>query len=473
MKTIIPITPAKALLLTLGLATAGWHTTLAQTTDPTQQQQQPLPVDDKTIISGIAPYRDDVRRSILLASVHPQVLTALSQQRINSQQAFINIIQSYGQTKQAWFYDLSRFPDVMHTLATLPEGTNRATVDNMTKAMPADLQESAWKLYKHHHNDLVQVDNLNVQAEQTFESLTANLDVPTQNAFRQLIDMPDVMTQLTDQLDKTTRLGQAFQANPDQVTKDLTALHDSLQVQNQQELAEYQNQLNNDPQAKQELQQAAQAYAQANGYNTGINPNPAWINSSYYYQNPYPYWFGYPYWYGSPLWYPSAWWYGTGFYFGMGGNMVLFGLPSIGFSNWFFGAGRYNYPHLYNRFNQYYAQNIGEHRYMTPANAGFMSAAHRAFAPNGGVAGGRANWLTNAGQYARPNNWNNASRMSNVPNGISTGARMSTPSRYQGTTANTYHNQAWGGGFGGGGFRGGFGGGGFGGGGFHGGGGRR
>lgn len=462
MKTFIQFSPAKALLLTLGLVSAGWHTTIAQTTDPSQQQQQSAPVDDKTIISGIAPYRDDVRRSILLASVHPQILSSLVQQRSSSEQAFMNIIQSYGQNKQAWFYDLSRFPDVMHTLATLPEHTKRGTVNDITKNMPADLQESAWKVYKNHHNDLVQIDNLNVQAEQTFDNLTANLDVPTQNAFRQLIDMPDVMTQLTNQIDKTTRLGEAYIANPDQVTKDLTALHDSLQVQNQQELADYQNELNNDPQAKQELQQAAQAYAQANGYNTGINPNPAWINSSYYYQNPYSFWFGYPYWYMSPLWYPSAWWYGTGFYFGLGGNMMLFGLPSLGFSNWFFANGRYNYPHLYNRFNQYYNHNMGEHRFLTAGNAGFMSAAHHAFAPNGGVNGARANWLTNAGQYARPNSWNNAARTTNGINGSNSAARVSAPSRYQGSNASTYHSQAWGGGgFSGGGFRGGFGGGGF------------
>ena len=460
MKAFIQFIPTKALLLTLGLLSAGWQSTIAQTTEP--QQQQPAPINDQTIISAIAPYRDDVRRSILLASEQPQVLTALAQQRTASEQAFANLIQSYGQEKQAWFYNLARFPDVMHEMAILPKGSNKQAVQNLTKNMPTDLQESAWKVYRHHNADLVQIDNLNQQAQQSFDNLMAPLDVPTQNAFRQLIDMPDVMTQLTDQIDKTARLGDAFRANPDQVTKDLTALHDSLQVQNQQELADYQNELNNDPQAKQELQQASQAYAQANGYNTGINPNPAWVNSSYYYQNPYSFWFGYPYWYSSPLWYPSAWWYGTGFYYGLGGNMMLFGLPSLGFSNWFFGVGRYNYPHLYNRFNNYYMHNMGGNHVWTSGNAGFMTAAHRTFGPTAGFGNARANWLTNAGQYSRSTN-------------ATSGARTIAPGRYQGSNASTYHSQAWGGGthtfggFSGGGFHGG----GFGGGGFHGGGGRR
>ncbi|QDK79803.1 DUF3300 domain-containing protein [Spirosoma sp. KCTC 42546] len=446
MKTFIHFIPTKALLLTLGLLSAGWQSTIAQTRD---QDQQTAPINDQTLVSAIAPYRDDVRRSILLASVQPQVLTALAQQRANSEQAFANLIQSYGQTKQGWFYDLSRYPDILHALATLPTGSDEQTVNNLTKPMPATIQVSAWKLYRHHNADLVQVDNINQQAQQAFENVISTLDGLTQSAFRQLIEMPDVMTQLTDQIDKTARLGEAYQANPDQVTKDLTALHDSLQVQNQQELADYQNQLNNDPQARQELQQAGQAYAQANGYNMGINPNPAWVNTSYYYQNPYSFWFGYPYWYASPLWYPSAWWYGTGFYYGMGGNMVMFGLPSLGFSNWFFGSGRYVYPHLYNRFNTYYTHNLGQQRILTPGNAGFMSAARRTF----GSSAGRGNWLNNAGQYNR----------SGAVGSAGSSARIAAPGRYQGVNPGVNRSQSWGGGgmrsfgggFSGGGFHGG------------------
>ncbi|WP_338876679.1 hypothetical protein WBJ53_13580 [Spirosoma sp. SC4-14] len=462
MKTLFLNTPAKSLLLTVGLLVGGYQLAVAQAPDAGQQS---IVNTDKTIVPAIAPYRDDVRRSILLVSAQPLVLDKLAQQRQASQQAFTTLIQSYGQNKQSWFYTLSRYPDLMHTLATLPAGSSESSVNALTNTLPADLQEAAWKLYRHHNNDLVEVDNLNQRAQQNFEELIAPLDVSTQTAFRQLIDMPDVLSQLTDHLDLTTQLGEAYMANPDQVTKDLTALHDSLDVQNQQELADYQNQLNNDPQARQELQQAGQAYAQANGYNTGINPNPAWVNSSYYYQNPYSFWFGYPYWYGSPMWYPGAWWYNTGFYYGLGGNMVVFGLPSFGFSNWFFGRGYYNYPHLYNRFNTYYSRNIGAHRFWAPANAGFMTAARRAFAPTAGFNNARGNWLTNAGQYHRPQNWSAPSRGTVVrPN--------------MNANAGGYHMQAWGGArtYNGGGFRsggfsgGGFHGGGFGGGGFHGGG---
>jgi hypothetical protein len=434
MKALTNFPTATTLILGLGLLIAQGQTTFAQTLDDTRTPDAANA--DQSLVSAIAPYRDDVRRSVLLVSQHTDVLTALAKQQANSQQTFTDLIQPYGQTKQGWFYDLSRFPDVLHDLATLPTGSSQATVQGITKNLPSDLQEHAWKLYHNHHADLVQADNLNQQADQSFANLVAPLDIPTKDAFRQLIGMPDVLTRLTQQIDKTTELGQAYQNDPAGVTQTLTDAHAAQEAQNQQELADYRRELSQDPQAQQELQQAGQAYAQANGYNaTGINPSPAWVSTGNYYQNPYSYWFGYPFWYASPLWYPSALWSGTGFYSGAGGNLVVFGLPSIGFSSWFFNRGYAYYPHLYNRFNTYYTHNIGFHRTWSPVNSGFMTAAHQAFGPAYGSLGSRANWLTAPRTYSRP-----GSALSNA------NARMTAPmSRYQ--NPGFSRSQSWGGGF--------------------------
>jgi hypothetical protein len=140
------------------------------------------------------------------------------------------------------------------------------------------------------------------------------------------------------------------------------------------------------------------------------------------------FWFGYPDSYGSPLWYPSAWGYGTGFAYGLGGNFMLFGLPSIGFSNWFFNRGYYAYPHLYNRFNTYYGSVIGQHRYWAPGKSGFMSAAHRTFSPIYTLNGVRANGFSTNRSYIRTNS----------------GIRMASPlSRYPNAGADRM--QSWGG----------------------------
>lgn len=475
--------PVNALWLGLGLLVAHWQPTFAQLPNANQPAAQAS--TDGSLMSAVAGYRDDVRRSVLLVSQQPQVLNQLAQQQANSQQAFTDLVGSYGQTKQGWFYDMARFPDVMHTLASLATGADRATVDNYTKTLPTDLQESAWKLYRHHHSDLVAVDNLNQAADGAFNNLIAPLDRPTQNAFQQLIGLPDVLSTLTQQLDQTAQLGRNYQADPYGVTQQLATLHDKLTTQNEQDLANYQQELNGDPQARQELQQAGQAYAKANGYNGTINrpvgpPDPAWpVNSSNYYANPYPYWFGYPNWYGSAMWYPSAWWLNTGYYYGPGGNMVVFGLPSFGFSNWFFnyGYGGY-YPHLYNRFNGFYARVGVGPRIWSPYNPGFWGAARRTFGPVGGVAGGR---YTGSYGYGAPRTYGRSYAPGNVAGGRAYAPAPNAPSYNSGayssrgnfggrTYGGSFNNSSGNGrafnGFGGGGFSGGraFGGGSFGGG---------
>ncbi len=435
--------PATTLLLGLGLLFAHPQSTLAQITTDTQPAPVIAAPKQHDLLATVASYRDDVRQSVLLVSQQPQVLTRLAQQQAQTQQAFADLIQPFGQTKQGWFYDMARFPDALHALAMLPAGSDRAAVLAITKTLPTDVQETAWKLYRHHNADLVQADNLNQQADQAFTNLLAPLDEPTQTAFRQLLNTPDVLSTLTSQPDQTAQLGQSYQADPDGITQQLATLHDKQQAQNQQELAEYQRELNQDPQAQQELQQAGQAYAQANGYGTnGINPNPNWVNTSYYYQNPYSFWFGYPSWYASPLWYPSAWWYGTGFYYGAGGNMVVFGMPSIGFSNWFFNRGYGYYPHLYNRFNTYYTHNIGYHRYWSPSNSGFMYAAHRAFTPTVGIIGGRPNWLGGGRTYPS-GTLNNAGGRVSAP--VGTGRLDGTRNYSGGFSGRSFGNSSFGG----------------------------
>ncbi|CCG98159.1 hypothetical protein FAES_0145 [Fibrella aestuarina BUZ 2] len=464
--------PANALWLGLGLLVAHWQPTFAQIVD--DNRPAATATADKPLLSAVAGYRDDVRQAVLLASQQPQVLDQLAQQQANSERAFTDLISSYGQTKQGWFYDIARFPDVLHSLAMLPRGTDRPTVDGLTKALPTDLQETAWRLYRHHHDDLVQVDYLNQQADQAFDNLIDPLDSPTQAAFRKLIALPDVLTTLTQQPDQTAQLGHDYQADPAGMTQRLATLHDSLTAQSDQDLASYQQELNQDPQARQELQQAGQAYAQANGYNGQINPNPAWpVNSPYYYQNPYPYWFGYPRWYGAAMWYPSAWWLNTGFYYGPGGGMVVFGLPSFGFSNWFFNYGyRGYYPHLYNRFNGFYARVYRPNRIWSPYNPSFLGAARRTFGPVGGVAGGRyANGYGYAGRtYGRSYSPGNVPGVS-APGGRTYAPPSRTPNygggNYSSGRGNFGAGRSFGGGFSNGGSFGGgrsYGGGGFGGG---------
>jgi hypothetical protein len=66
----------------------------------------------------VASYDADVRESILTASQYPVVLVNIQNVHNQAQNSFQNVIKDFSQKKQGWFYELTRYPDLLHTLAT-------------------------------------------------------------------------------------------------------------------------------------------------------------------------------------------------------------------------------------------------------------------------------------------------------------------------------------------------------------------
>ncbi|PSL27755.1 hypothetical protein [Dyadobacter jiangsuensis] len=406
-------------------------------------------VTDQSLLKAIAPYNDDVRNDILVATQYPDVLGKLAGIREKSSAGFQQIIQNYAQKKQNWFYEVSRYPDLMHKLAMLPRKTSHETIDGMlANVNPSpELKEAAWKLYNNHHGDLVAVDNLNEEASSSFQSMIALLDPDAQHAFKTLEEMPDVLSLLNDHSDLVTRLGERFKDNPADVRNDLAGIHDQMEAQNKEELAAYQDELKQNPQAMQELNQASQEYASQGGYSYPAPTGDKVVN----YGSPYSYWFGYPYWYGSPMWYPGLYGYGSGFYFGLGGYPMVYAMPSLGFSRWFFGGAYRYYPHLYRQYDHYY-HTIAPRNYMYSPRTAFIGSAARHFNPSTGS----RSYLFDRGQGMRsaPRSINAQSYRS-MPRSNS----FSAPSRSYGSFGGRTFNGGGGGfsrgGFSGGGFRGG------------------
>ena len=406
-------------------------------------------VTDQSLLKAIAPYDDGVRNDILVATQYPDVLAKLAQIREKSSAGFQQIIQNYAQKKQGWFYEVSRYPDLMHKLAILPRKTSRETIDGMlANVNPSpELKEAAWKLYNNHHSDLLKVDNLNEEAGASFQSMIALLNPDAQQAFRTLEEMPDVLSLLNDHSDLVTRLGERFKDSPADVRNDLATIHEQIEAQNKDELATYQDELKQNPQAMQELSQASQEYASQGGYSYTAPTADKAVN----YGSPYSYWFGYPYWYGSPMWYPGLYGYGSGFYLGLGGYPMVYAMPSLGFSRWFFGGAYRYYPHLYRQYGNYYRTIAPRHYAYSPRTA-FIGSAARHFNPSVGS----RSYLFDRGQSFRTApRAANAQGYRSMPRSNS----FSAPSRSYGSFGGRTFNGGGGGfsrgGFSGGGFRGG------------------
>ena len=291
---------------------------------------------DKGIAASIAPYDADVRQAILQASQYPQTLTQLQKSQEESVAAFQNMIANYRQAKQVWFYTLTRYPNVLHTLATLPAKQSKEEIYKLLPSQDPDLQKAAWKLYKNNKSSLQKIDAMQGVAQQNFDQTIQNLDQTAKDAFKKLANMPDVLTLLTNNIDLTTRLGEHYKSDPTEVGNRLAAIHDSLNVQDQYEMEIFKKQMADDPQAAAELQQAAKDYASENGYQQTTQQDYNSNNNNIdYYANPYSFWFGYPMWYSYPIWYPGIYGFGSGFYMGLGG-FGFYGFPSYGFSYWFY-----------------------------------------------------------------------------------------------------------------------------------------
>jgi hypothetical protein len=392
---------------------------------------------DRGIVASIAPYEKEVRQSILIASKHPDILSQIQQSQDLSIVGFQKTISGCRQAKQAWFYTLTRYPELMHNLSLLPKGKTRADVYTLLPAQDASLQKAAWKLYKHNQSDLVEIDRIQHVAQAKFNSSIQLLDEPSKAAFQKLNTLPDVLDLLTANPTLTKRLSANYASNPSRVEGELSALHDSLIIQNQFETAAFKKQMADNPDAMTELNHASKDYAYANGYTQPDQQYYNGNNATVYYGNPYSYWFGYPTWFASPMWYPGSFGFNSGFYGGYGG-FGLNGFPSYGFSEWFFNGGYYHrYPRLYMQFGNYYHSNMNGHRFMGSANAGFMGIAHTHYAMPGRRS--NLNFLQNHADFRRPGG------MPFQSNGL-----------YNHSNSNSYHGQGWGN-FGGG--RGNFGGG--------------
>jgi hypothetical protein len=321
---------------------------------------------DKGLEEAIAPYNANERQSILIASENPAVLSQLQKSQDQTMDSFQKMISGFRQKKQEWFYTITRYPALMHQLANLPAKQSQEDINKLLPNQDPDLQEAAWRLYRHEKKNLAKLDNINESANKEFENSTSHLNSSARDAFRQLQNKPDILALLTNNVDLTARLGERYKNNPAAVNNELAALHDKLELQNQREAAAFKKQMESDANAMKELRRASNAYG-----------NNSYYNNGYYY--PYSYWFGYPYWYSYPMWYPGMSWYYPGFYFGVGG---LYGFPSYGFSYWFYNGGYYmQYPHLYRELGAYYRTNVATTHLTTPVSRGFASIATNHYAP--------------------------------------------------------------------------------------------
>ena len=308
--------------------------------------------ENQEAVDAIAMYPTETRKIIFEACEYPEIIAKLNAMQKNSQDAFEKLISSFSREEQDKIWNLTRYDNLISDLAANPDKSGDA-INNILVNYPEEIRKPALEVEKNHHDLIVLIDKMNKSYDADFELLLGGYPPEAVNAFREMIKMPEVLDILFDHMQYTVVVGDYYKKNPERVLHKTDSLNLVLIQKNTQEAGDWKQSMNDNPEIQKEYTQAAQEYAQDNGYQPEDYNAPLTQDVTNYTTNPYNWWFGYPSWYPYDYWNPYPYWYDWGFYYGPGGQFVFIGLPSAYFMDWFF----YNPDHCY-RFaelsNHYY-----------------------------------------------------------------------------------------------------------------------
>ena len=312
---------------------------------------------DRTTVDAIAGYDQIIQSHIFQVAKTPEVLNKIEELQKRSQSQFRAIINDYDRDAQTAFYDMARYPNLIADIVANGKPSN-SEINNIVSKYPEDIHESTKKYARMYFEVLERIDRLNGEIDQAFQSYLEPYSPETRESVNALLAYPEIVSILVEDKDFTALLGATYNEDPDWVKGNLNRISQELAQQNKEDLDAYKNQIQNDPEAYNEMLDASEKYARENNEVRYENSSEPIVDIRVI--NSYPYWFGYPYWYSDPYWRPLPFYCNTGFYRNHTGNVVFIGLPSYHFMHW----QTYNhptmFPHLSYNYYSYYENHYGD-----------------------------------------------------------------------------------------------------------------
>ncbi len=329
----------------------------AQTREELLQQ---LMDEDRANVETLMLYPEEIRLHIFEAAKYPEALVRLQTMQNRPREAFRTLVEAYPERIQRQVWDLTRYPGLIERLVGEGRG-NRSAINRILEEYPAESREPALNMSEEQFGLLARIDNLEREADEAFRNFALDYPERTRAALRALVNEPEALSILTDNMRLTVMLGDLYRREPYWLIQEAQNINLEAARRRARDLESWKESLDADPEARRDLEQTAREYASEYGYDDTYydyapveRPQRAVVEHHYYYH--YPYWFGYPYWYSYPRWRPLPYWYDWGFYMRPGGVIVVFDFPSAYFVNWYYRrpAYIYRYPYLASRFADYY-----------------------------------------------------------------------------------------------------------------------
>ena len=308
-----------------------------------------LAAEEQEAVNALVLYPKDTRLAILEASLYPEALIKMESIQLQTSVKFKDLMQSYPQEVQESVWDLTRYPNLLERLATADNSTK--AVDKILAKYPKIIHQRARQVATNSQALIMQVNEMNQSAANAFAAVVEKYPPKVQANLRQLLELPEVLTLLTENIRLTILVGDLYEKEPDWVIQKADSVSLEVARQNAQEIEDWKQNLANNPQAMEELQAATESfnddYEYDDAYYNFDNEQETYDEIYYdddddyqtikiYHEYNYPYWFGCPYWYNAPRWRVYPYWYDWGFYYGNSGSIVVVGLPSFYFVNWYF-----------------------------------------------------------------------------------------------------------------------------------------
>ena len=114
------------------------------------------------------------------------------------------------------------------------------------------------------YDDLQNISILGDRVRTGFKDLIADYPEETQLAAKRIVELPEVVSLLVDNLNLTVMLGESYKNHPEKILEEAEQYSLIVTRRNAEELADYQEQLKEDPEAYEEMLAAADQYAEDN-----------------------------------------------------------------------------------------------------------------------------------------------------------------------------------------------------------------
>lgn len=321
-----------------------------------------LPKAEREALDTLALADERMRDAVLEAALHPPSIDNIAIVQRESSEAFRERLAGASRTRQKEIWDLVRYPDLVDALV-LGGRPSSGAMDQILEPYPDEIREIARTIVANDFNLLNDVAHMRTEAERETANVIASLPVSAQGNFEALIERPDLMSALAENPGLVEHLGALYREDPFATREQFDRYHDDLTAEREQELAEWREAIEEDPDAQAELIESAEEFAQEEGYESPRDSRVVTERSTVHvYHHPYPYWFGTPHWNGGVTWYPHrAHW---GFGFDVGGAFFAFGVPSPFYYSWHdrHHHRRAKYRHLDRRLRHHRDRHHARHR---------------------------------------------------------------------------------------------------------------